>query len=64
MAVAFPWITITLWFTSEALGFGRPGRVGEIVYANVATFLGIYAGPRTEAPIEGGAAGEHFVDRG
>ena len=53
VAVAFPWFTITLWFTSEALGFGRPGRVGEIVYANIATFLGIYAALRMEELFEG-----------
>jgi hypothetical protein len=50
-AVAFPWLTITLWFTAEALGF-HLGSVIEIVYANITTVIGIYFGLRLEEAFE------------
>lgn len=47
IAVAYPWLTITLWFTAEALGFRIP-IAAEIVYANIATVIGIYVALRLE----------------
>lgn len=48
VAVAFPWLTITLWFGAEALGFKMPSLTAELVYANVVTAIGIYVGLRLE----------------
>jgi len=49
IAVAYPWLTITLWFTAEALGFKIvPIIPWEIIYANIATLLGIYLALRWE----------------
>ena len=48
IAVAYPWLTITMWFTAEALGFKIPLIPWEIIYANVLTVLGIYLALRME----------------
>jgi hypothetical protein len=47
VAVAYPWLTITFWFLAWALGIIF-GRVGEILYANVITLLGVYLALRME----------------
>ncbi len=48
VAVAYPWLAITMWFTAEALGFRLPVVPWEIVYANVATLIGIYLAVRLD----------------
>ena len=48
IAVAYPWLTITLWFTAEAVGIKVPVIPWEIIYANVLTVLGIYLALRME----------------
>ncbi len=53
IAVAYPWLTITLWFVAEALGLRMPNLAVELVYANVATFAGIYLALRMEELFEG-----------
>lgn len=42
IAVAYPWLTITMWFAAEALGVRFQLLPWELVYANVMTLLGIY----------------------
>jgi hypothetical protein len=53
VAVVYPWLAITLWFTAEALGFHLPVIPWEIVYANVATAIGIYFALRLEEVLDG-----------
>ena len=53
LAVAFPWLTITLWFTAEALGIQLPVTPWELIYANVLTALGIYLVLRLEEVLDG-----------
>lgn len=53
IAVAYPWLTITMWFMAEALGFRMPNLAVELVYANVATLAGIYLALRMEELFEG-----------
>jgi hypothetical protein len=53
VAVAYPWLTITMWFTAEALRFSMPNLAVELVYANVATVLGIYLALRIEEALDG-----------
>ncbi len=53
VAVAYPWLTITMWFTAEALGVAMPNLAVELVYANVATILGIYLALRVEELLDG-----------
>ena len=48
VAVAYPWLTITMWFTAEALGFRLPAAPWEIIYANVVTVVGIYLAVRLD----------------
>jgi len=48
IAVAYPWLTITMWFTAEALGIQIPVIPWEIVYANIVTVIGIYMAVRME----------------
>lgn len=52
IAVAYPWLTITVWFTAEALGIAWPGLAIELVYANVITVLGIYLALRLEQALD------------
>jgi hypothetical protein len=53
IAVAFPWLTITMWFTAEAVGLKVPVIPWEIIYANIFTLLGIYLALRMEEVFEG-----------
>jgi hypothetical protein len=48
IAVAYPWLTITLWFAAEALGFRLPAMPWELIYANIVTLIGIYLALRME----------------
>jgi hypothetical protein len=48
IAVVYPWLTITIWFTAEALGIRLPAIPWEIAYANVITLVGIYMALRME----------------
>jgi hypothetical protein len=48
IAVAFPWLTITIWFTAEALGVHLPIVPWELLYANLITLIGIYIALRLE----------------
>lgn len=52
-AVAYPWLTITAWFTVEALTNSMLHMPWEIIYANVMTILGIYIALRIEELFEG-----------
>jgi hypothetical protein len=53
IAVAYPWLTITMWFSAEALGFRMPNPTAEIIYANIFTVLGIYLALRLEEALAG-----------
>lgn len=53
VAVAYPWLTITMWFTAEALGFDMPNLAIELAYANAMTVLGIYLALRIEELLDG-----------
>jgi hypothetical protein len=53
IAVAFPWLTITMWFTAEAVGLKLPIIPWELIYANIFTVLGIYLALRMEEVFEG-----------
>jgi hypothetical protein len=53
VAVAYPWLTITMWFAAEALGIKMPNLAVELVYANVVTLLGIYLALRMEELLDG-----------
>ena len=48
IAVAYPWLTITIWFAAEALGVAIASIVVELIYANVVTVIGIYLAVRME----------------
>ena len=48
IAVAYPWLAITIWFTAEAItGEFLPATL-EIIYANITTLIGIYIALRME----------------
>jgi hypothetical protein len=47
VAVAYPWLAITFWFLAWAVGVTF-ARVGELLYANITTLLGIYLALRME----------------
>jgi hypothetical protein len=53
IAVAFPWLTITMWFSAEAIGLKLPVIPWELIYANIFTLLGIYLALRMEELFEG-----------
>jgi hypothetical protein len=53
IAVAYPWLTITMWFTAEAVGLKLPIIPWELIYANILTLLGIYLALRMEEVFEG-----------
>lgn len=53
VAVAYPWLTITMWFAAEALGLSMPSLAVELAYANVMTVLGIYLALRIEELLDG-----------
>jgi hypothetical protein len=52
IALTFPWLTITMWFTAEALGAYPPAGVWEVIYANIVTIIGIYLAVRMEELFE------------
>lgn len=52
VAVVYPWLAITLWFTATALGFHLPVIPWEIIYANVVTAIGIYVALRLEEVLD------------
>ena len=53
IAVAYPWLTITMWFTFEAIGIRLPVIPWELIYANIWTLLGIYLALRMEEVFDG-----------
>jgi hypothetical protein len=53
VAVLYPWATITMWFTAEALGARIPVIPWEIIYANILTAAGIYLALRMEEALDG-----------
>jgi hypothetical protein len=53
VAVAYPWLTITMWFAAEAIGLSMANLAMEIAYANVMTILGIYLALRIEELLDG-----------
>lgn len=55
VAVVYPWLAITLWFTAQALGIQLPVVPWEIVYANVATAIGVYFALRLEEVLDAAA---------
>lgn len=52
VAVAYPWLAITLWFSAQALGVRLPVVPWELVYANVITVIGIYLALRLEEVLD------------
>ena len=48
ISVAYPWLTITAWFTVEALTHKMLTMPWEIIYANLMTLFGIYGALRLE----------------
>ena len=48
ISVAYPWLTITVFFLSEAITGGMLEMPWEIIYANVITIFGIYFALRLE----------------
>jgi hypothetical protein len=47
VAVAYPWLAITFWFLAWAAGWTF-ARLGELLYANLTTLLGVYLALRME----------------
>ncbi len=52
IAVAYPWLTITMWFAAEALGIAMRSITVVILYANITTALGIYLALRMEEALD------------
>jgi hypothetical protein len=52
VAVVYPWLTITMWFTAQALGLHIPVIPWEIIYANVFTAIGVYFALRLEEVLD------------
>lgn len=53
VAVIFPWLTISLWFSAQALGIEiRPIIPWEIIYSNIITFIGVYFAIRADEALE------------
>jgi hypothetical protein len=52
VAVAYPWLTITIFFLSEAITGSMLEMPWEIVYANIVTVIGIYIALRLEEVFE------------
>jgi hypothetical protein len=48
VAVAYPWLVITVWHTALALGITLPEFPWEIIYANITTAIGVYIALRLE----------------
>jgi uncharacterized membrane protein SirB2 len=53
IAVLYPWATITMWFTAEAVGLKLPVIPWELIYANILTVTGIYLAVRLEEALDG-----------
>ena len=53
IATTFPWLTISIWFSAQALGIELPIYPWEIIYANIITLLGIYFAVRIDEALEG-----------
>jgi hypothetical protein len=53
IAVAYPWLAITIWFTAEAITGNLLPTTLEIIYANITTLIGIYIALRIEELFEG-----------
>ena len=54
VAVIFPWLTISLWFSSQALGIEIvPIIPWEIIYSNIITLIGVYFAVRADEALEG-----------
>ena len=51
VAVAYPWLAITFWFLAWAVSLTF-GRLGELLYANLTTILGIYLALRMEEVLD------------
>jgi hypothetical protein len=49
--VAAPWLMISIWYVPEALGI-QMGRVVELVYSILISFVGVYLAIQMEAPLE------------
>ena len=52
VAVVYPWLAITLWFTTQALGIHLPVIPWELVYANIVTAIGVYFALRLEEVLD------------
>ena len=52
VAVVFPWMTISMWFTAQALGFEITNIPLEITYSNIITLIGIYFAIRADEVLE------------
>lgn len=52
VAAAYPWLTISIFFLSEAITGGMLAMPWEIIYANVVTVIGIYIALRIEELFE------------
>ena len=53
VAIVFPWLTIILWFSAQALGIEiLPIIPWEIIYANIITFIGVYFAIRADEAFE------------
>ncbi len=51
IAVAYPWLAITFWFLAWSAGWTF-ARVGELLYANVTTLVGLYLALRLEEVLD------------
>ena len=52
IAVVFPWMTISMWYSAQALGFVITNITLEIIYANIVTLIGIYFAIRADEAFE------------
>ncbi|NQU31090.1 MAG: hypothetical protein HQ525_10525 [Anaerolineae bacterium] len=53
VAVIFPWLTISLWFSTQALGIEIfPIIPWEIIYSNIITLIGVYFAVRADEALE------------
>ena len=52
IAVVYPWMTITVFFLSEAITGDMLAMPWEIIYANVITVFGIYVALRLEEALD------------
>lgn len=52
IATSYPWLTLTIFFTTQALTGGMLEMPWEIIWANLATGLGIYLALRLEEALD------------